>query len=86
MSGDDMKCLAQEFCADLDAQRAGAEQSDRNLPSREAVATICRRYLEVLFPIYYLWSEGGARGHAHLPTTGGDSDPAFGPDLQCSAV
>jgi len=62
MSGDDMKCLAQEFCADLDAQRAGAEQSDRNLPSREAVATICRRYLEVLFPIYYLWSEGGAAG------------------------
>jgi serine O-acetyltransferase len=60
MSGDDLKCLAQEFCDDLDAQRAGTEQSDRNLPSREAVATICRRYLEVLFPIYYLCSEGGA--------------------------
>jgi hypothetical protein len=41
-----MKCLAQEFRADLDAQLAGDERSDFNLPRREAVATICRRYLE----------------------------------------
>jgi serine O-acetyltransferase len=60
MSGDDMKCLAQEFYADLDAQRAGQERGDLNLPSREAVATICRLYLEILFPIYYLWDEGVA--------------------------
>ena len=52
-----MKCLAQEFRADLDAQLAGDERSEFNLPRREAVATICRRYLEVLFPIYFLWSE-----------------------------
>jgi len=60
MRADDMKCLAQEFRADLDAQPAGGGLSEFNLPSRDAVATICRRYLEVLFPIYYLWGEGGA--------------------------
>ena len=32
MSADDMKCLAQEFRADLDAQLAGDERSDFNLP------------------------------------------------------
>jgi len=57
MSADDMKCLAQEFRADLDAQLAEDEHSDFNLPRREAVATICRRYLEILFPIYYLCGE-----------------------------
>ena len=54
MSAEDMKCLAQEFRADLDAQLAGDELSEFNLPNREAVANVCRRYLEVLFPIYYL--------------------------------
>lgn len=57
MSADDMKCLAQEFRADLDSQLAGDERSDFNLPGREAVATICHRYLEVLFPIYFLCGE-----------------------------
>ncbi|MGO8792239.1 MAG: serine O-acetyltransferase [Terriglobia bacterium] len=53
MSVNNLKCLAEEFRADLDAQLAGDELSDFNLPRREAVATICRRYLEVLFPIYF---------------------------------
>jgi len=57
MIADDMKCLAQEFRADLDAQLAGEERSDFNLPRRDDVGTICRRYLEVLFPIYYLCGE-----------------------------
>ena len=57
MRADDMKCLAEEFRADLDAQLAGDASSDFNLPSREAVATICRRYLEVLFPIFFLSGE-----------------------------
>ncbi|MGA2964386.1 MAG: serine O-acetyltransferase [Candidatus Korobacteraceae bacterium] len=57
MSAEDMKCLAQEFRADLDAQLAGDESSEFNLPTREAVATLCRRYLEILFPIYYLSGE-----------------------------
>jgi serine O-acetyltransferase len=54
MSADDMKCLAQEFRADLDSQLAGNERNGFSLPSRKAVGVICRRYLEVLFPIYYL--------------------------------
>jgi serine O-acetyltransferase len=57
MSSDDMKCLAQEFRADLDSQLAGEERNGFSLPNREAVAAICRRYLEVLFPIYYLCNE-----------------------------
>jgi serine O-acetyltransferase len=69
MNGDDMKCLAQEFRADLDAQLAGDELSEFNLPRRDAVATICRRYLEVLFPIYFLCGERevpGTRACRHL--------------------
>ncbi len=69
MSADDMKCLAQEFRADLDAQLAGDEHSEFNLPRREVVATICRRYLEVLFPIYFLCGERevpGTRACHHL--------------------
>src|SRR5208282_6237483 len=69
MSADDIKCLAQEFRADLDAQLAGDKGSEFNLPSRESVATICRRYLEVLFPIYYLCGERevpGTRACRHL--------------------
>jgi serine O-acetyltransferase len=57
-----MKCLAEEFRADLDAQLSGDELSDFNLPRREAVAVICRRYLEVLFPIYYLGGEPEVQG------------------------
>lgn len=54
MCADEMKCLAQEFRADLDSQLAGEERNGFSLPSREAVGVICRRYLEVIFPIYYL--------------------------------
>jgi hypothetical protein len=46
MSADGTKFLAQEFRADLEAQKAEDKRSDFNLPRREAVATICRRYLE----------------------------------------
>ena len=62
MSSDDLKCLAQEFRADLEAELAGDEHSEFNLPQRQAVATLCRRYLEVLFPIYYLGSGSPAVG------------------------
>jgi serine O-acetyltransferase len=69
MIAEEMKCLAQEFRADLDAQRAGDEGSNFNLPRREVVAVICRQYLEVLFPIYFLSGEGEAsdsRADQHL--------------------
>ncbi len=62
MSADDMRCLAEEFRADLDAQVAGDGLSEFNLPRREAVATVCRRYLEVLFPIFYLGGGGAVSG------------------------
>jgi serine O-acetyltransferase len=62
MSADEMKCLAEEFRADLDAQVAGDGLSEFNLPRREAVATVCRRYLEVLFPIFYLGGGGAVPG------------------------
>ena len=45
-----MKCLAQEFRANLDAHLAGDAADSHGLPRREAVGTICRRYLEILFP------------------------------------
>jgi len=62
MSKDDIKCLAQEFRADLDAQLAGDATSEFILPRREAVALVCQRYLEVLFPIYFVGSEAEAPG------------------------
>jgi serine O-acetyltransferase len=54
MCQDELMLLAEEFRAALDAEPAGDECGDFTLPQREAVATMCRRYLEVLFPIYYL--------------------------------
>ncbi len=69
MLADDLKCLAREFRADLDAQREGDDQSECRLPRREAVALICRRYLEILFPIYFLSGERealSARALEHL--------------------
>ena len=62
MRADDMKCLAQEFRADLDAQLTEDESSEFHLPRREAVARICRRYVEILFPIYFLSGDGEAPG------------------------
>lgn len=57
MLANDLKQLAQEFRADLDARLDGEEQNDFQLPRREAVAGICHRYLEILFPIYFLSGE-----------------------------
>lgn len=54
MSADDLTGLAQEFRSALDPHASGEECSDFTLPDREAVATLCRLYLKVLFPVYYL--------------------------------
>ena len=51
-------CLASEFKLALDAQLAGEEGSQFKLPSREAVAVICRRYLDMLFPVFFGRPEG----------------------------
>jgi serine O-acetyltransferase len=53
MSVEKLNCLAREFRTALDARRAGEERSEFRLPSRETVAVICRRYLEILLPVYY---------------------------------
>jgi len=54
MSSEDMKCLAHQFRKDMDAQLMGDESSEFLLPRRDAVAFVCSRYLEVLFPYYFL--------------------------------
>lgn len=48
-----LNILASEFESALDAQLAGEEGSQFKLPSREAVATICRRYVDMLFPVFF---------------------------------
>ena len=62
MSADDMKCLAQEFRTALDARLAGDDHSEFQLPNRETVALISRRYLETLFPIHFLSGDPEALG------------------------
>jgi len=54
MSSDDLKCLAQEFRAALDAELMGDTRCEVRLPSRESVASFCRLYLEILFPLRFL--------------------------------
>jgi serine O-acetyltransferase len=56
--------LAHEFRVALDARLAGEEASQFKLPSREAVAQICRRYLDLLFPVFY---DGRSADAATLP-------------------
>src|SRR5689334_4968527 len=56
MTTNDMQHLAQEFRTELDV--AGAGEQGRGLPSRKTVGMVCRRYLEVLFPIFYLKDSG----------------------------
>jgi len=53
MDVQNMKGLAGEFKLALDAQLAGDERSEFKLPSRETVAVICRRYLDVLLPVFF---------------------------------
>ncbi len=62
MNTDDMKHLALEFHEELGSP-GGGEQG-RVLPNRKALGVICRRYLEILFPVYYR-SEEGAEAAAH---------------------
>ena len=53
MSVENLNRLAREFRMALDAQLAGDEHSEFQLPSREVVAAVCRHYLQILFPIYF---------------------------------
>ena len=49
-----LKNLASEFKVAFDAQLAGDDSGEFKLPSREAVTLICRRYLDILFPVFFL--------------------------------
>jgi serine O-acetyltransferase len=49
-----LKNLASEFKVAFDAELAGDDRGEFKLPSREAVSLICRRYLDVLFPVFFL--------------------------------
>jgi serine O-acetyltransferase len=53
MENEEIKTLAREFKAALDAQLAGEEREKFMLPSRSAVEVVCHRYLEVLLPVFF---------------------------------
>lgn len=59
MSKDDLNRLSREFRAALEARLVVDEQSDFRLPNREAIAGVYRRYLEVLFALYFPGEESG---------------------------
>ena len=49
-----LRNLATEFKVAFDAELAGDTSGEFKLPSRDAVALICRRYLDILFPVFFL--------------------------------
>jgi serine O-acetyltransferase len=53
MSDEKLNRLAREFHAALDARIAGQSSAGFRLPSKDAVATISRLYVESIFPIYF---------------------------------
>jgi serine O-acetyltransferase len=53
VDGERLENLASEFRVALDAQLSGDYGCEFRLPSRGAVAQICRHYLELLFPVFY---------------------------------
>jgi serine O-acetyltransferase len=53
VDGERLENLASEFRVALDAQLSGDYGCEFRLPSLEAAAQICRRYLALLFPVFY---------------------------------
>jgi hypothetical protein len=56
MSEEKLDRLAREFHAALEARLAGEKSASFRLPSKDAVATISRLYLESIFPVYFHYS------------------------------
>ncbi len=54
---DELKCLAREFRAALEAQLSGDPTGEYRLPSKDDVAKFCRRYLDSLFPLHHASEE-----------------------------
>ena len=53
----DLRTLAKEFRFALEARLADATMWEYRLPSKEEVASLCRAYLDGLFPLYYASDE-----------------------------
>jgi serine O-acetyltransferase len=56
MSEQELNRLAREFHAALEARLASETSAGFRLPSKDAVATISRLYLESIFPVYFHYS------------------------------
>ncbi len=54
---DDLRALAKEFRLALEARLADASMWEYRLPSKDEVASLCRTYLDGLFPLYYAAEE-----------------------------
>jgi len=52
-----LKPLADEFRSALEARLSGDAAGEYRLPSKEEVAAFCRKYLDVLFPLYHVPGE-----------------------------
>jgi serine O-acetyltransferase len=63
---DELKCLAREFRSALDARFSGDRGAEYQLPSKEDVATFCRRYLDSLFPLHHALEESRSPQAAHF--------------------
>jgi len=84
MSIEDLKILAEEFRTALDAEMAGDERCQFRLPSRDSVAVFCRRYLEILFPLYFLSPDRQGTGKGTYPQL--VEIQSLLADLTCGAV
>lgn len=63
---EELKCLAREFRSALDARFSGDHTAEYQLPSKEDVATFCRRYLDSLFPLHHAPEESASPQSAHF--------------------
>src|SRR5215472_12889995 len=61
-----LDCLAKEFRAAIGARRGVDAEGDYWLPSKEEVSSFCRRYLEVLFPVFYAPEEASNPNNAAI--------------------
>src|SRR5271165_4977973 len=63
---DELKCLAREFRSALEARLSGDPAGEYRLPSKEDVATFCRRYLDSLFPLHHAPEEPESPQASHF--------------------
>ena len=61
-----LDCLAKEFRAAIGDRRTGDAEGEYWLPSKEEVSAFCRRYLEVLFPVFYAPEESAKPNNAAI--------------------